>query len=101
MKVRIFRPTKNPMQSGRANARRWVVESEPVAPKEIDPLMGWIGSRDTQGQVRLLFNTKEEAVAYAARNNLAYEVFDGDRAKIKPKSYSDNFKFDKLEFGRG
>jgi hypothetical protein len=89
------------MQSGQANARRWVVESEPAAPKEIDPLMGWVGSADTQGQVRLSFDSKEEAIAYAERNGHDYEVFESRGTKPKPKSYADNFKFDKLEFGRG
>ena len=60
MKVRIFKPAKTAMQSGSANTREWLLESEP-APKILDPLMGWTGSRDTMQQVQLWFPTLEEA----------------------------------------
>ena len=36
--------------------------------------MGWIGSADTQAQVRLSFPTREEAVAYAEKNGIAYDL---------------------------
>ena len=65
MKVRIFKPAKTAMQSGQANTREWLLESEP-APKILDPLMGWTGSRDTMQQVQLWFHTLDEAKARAA-----------------------------------
>ncbi len=97
MQVRIYRPARSAMQSGKANSKRWVLEFEPRCAKEIDPLMGWIGSRDTSNQVRLRFATKDDAVAYAEREGLEYKVFDDKPARvIKPKSYADNFRYDKM-----
>ena len=101
MQVRIFRPAKTAMQSGKGNAKAWVLEYEPAAPKQADPLMGWLGSDDTTQQVRLKFATLDDAVAYAKRKGMEYEVF-GEAAKkpVAPKNYADNFRYDKLEFGR-
>ena len=65
--VRIFKPSKTAMQSGRNNVKRWVLEFEPGGPKQTDHLMGWIGSGDTTAQVRLKFDSKEEAVAFAKK----------------------------------
>ena len=58
--VRIFQPTKNAMQSGRANSRNWVLEYEPTEARRADPLMGWISSGYMENsQVRLRFASKE------------------------------------------
>jgi hypothetical protein len=89
--VRIFQPAKTAMQSGRANTRFWVLEFEPVAPKEIDSLMGWTGSRDTQRQVQLRFETKEEAIAHAKRQGYSYALEEPHQRQIRPKSYAENF----------
>ncbi len=95
--VRIYRPAKNAMQSGRGNSRQWIVEFEPQDRKEPDPLMGWNGSRDTLAQVKLRFDSKDEAVAYAEREGLTYSLVDELPAKaVKPKSYADNFRFDRV-----
>ena len=67
MRARIYQPPKNAMQSGRAGTHEWVLEFERLSPQRPDPLMGWIGSSDTQQQVRLTFATREEAVAYAEK----------------------------------
>ncbi len=83
------------MQSGPGNARAWVLEFDPTAPAVIDPLMGWTGSADTQGQVRLRFATKDEAVAYAEKRGLAYRVIEPREARLRPKSYADNFRHDR------
>jgi hypothetical protein len=96
-KVRIYRPAKNAMQSGRANSRKWIVEFEPSDRKEPDSLMGWNGSRDTLAQVKLRFENKEDAIAFAEREGLFYSVIDDIPAKaVKPKSYADNFRFDRV-----
>ncbi len=95
--VRIYRPAKNAMQSGRANTRHWVLEFEPSDRKEPDPLMGWNGSRDTQSQVRIRFDSKEQAVAHAEREGYAYTVIEDKPVKApKPKNYADNFRFDRV-----
>lgn len=101
MQVRIYRPAKTAMQSGKGNTKAWVLEYEPAAPKQADPLMGWLGSDDTTQQVRIKFAAKAEAVAYAKRKGLDFQVFEEATKKPVPaKNYSDNFRFDKLEFGR-
>jgi hypothetical protein len=96
MKARIFLPPKSAMQSGTAKTHRWVLEYEPGA-KTRDPLMGWTGSEDTREQVRLQFDTKEEAIAFAAANQLPFELELPPPHIKKPKSYADNFRFDRKE----
>ncbi len=101
MQARIYRPSKTAMQSGPAGkAKSWILEYEPQAPKLPDNLMGWAGSGDMLQQVTLKFETADEAVAYAKRHNLDYTVQAEPKKSFRPKNYSDNFKFDKLEFGR-
>ena len=101
MQARIFRPARNAMQSGPAgNAKTWVLEYEPVAPKQADNLMGWLGSNDTQQQVRLKFDSADQAIAYAKRHALDYQIQPEPQKPFRAKNYADNFKFDKLEFGR-
>ncbi len=96
MAVRIYKPAKTAMQSGMGGTKEWVLEYEPEAPREIDPLMGWTSSRDTRAQIRLLFETKDEAIAYAERHGLAYSVSEPKPRKLVRKSYADNFKFGRL-----
>jgi hypothetical protein len=84
------------MQSGSALTKDWVLDFEPELPTRIDPLMGWSGSSDMASQVRLTFETKEEAVAYAERNGIAYSVIEPAPHKRHNKSYSDNFKFGRI-----
>jgi hypothetical protein len=93
MKARIYRPAKTAMQSGRAATKAWVLDYEPEIPKAIEPLMGWTASADMLQQVHIEFETKEEAMAYAERNAIPYEV-EPEPAKREPPamSYSDNFK---------
>jgi hypothetical protein len=59
--------------------------------------MGWIGGGDTQTQVRLHFETREEAVAFAERAGLTYEVELPHVRRIKPKAYADNFRYGRIE----
>lgn len=93
MLARIFRPAQNAMQSGRANTHGWLLEFEPGAPRVPDPLMGWTQTTDMDGQIRLAFDTLEEAVAYAERHGIAFEVLpDPQKTKIV-KAYADNFAF--------
>lgn len=95
MRARIYKPAPTATQSGRALTRRWVLEFEPAAPREIEPLMGWTASSDMAQQVRLAFDTKEDAVAYAERNGIAYQVFEPHEPKRRSRAYGDNFRFDR------
>ncbi len=95
MKVRILKPAKTAMQSGTGNTREWVLESEP-APKILDPLMGWTGSRNTMEQIRLWFPTLEEAKAHAERNGWQYTVEMPNTRPLRPKAYADNFAYNRI-----
>lgn len=90
--ARIYRPAKSAMTSGRKKTKYWVLEYDPAAKKQKDPLMGWAGSGDMLGQVRLTFDTQEEAIAYAKRSGIAYRITPTHDRTIKPKSYADNFR---------
>ena len=92
MGARIYCPAKTPTQSGQAKSQRWLLEFEPEAPREIDPLMGWTSSGDMRQQVRLWFGSREEAISYAQREGLAYRVEEPKQTKRRVMSYSDNFK---------
>lgn len=96
MTARIFRPAKTAMQSGTARTKEWVLEHETSVPRQIDPLMGWTSSADTRTQVRLEFTTREEAIAYAEREGIAYRLDEPKPRKPIRKSYADNFKFGRL-----
>ncbi len=91
MTARIYLPTRNAMQSGQAKDK-WILEYEPELPRGIEPLMGWTSSADMKSQVKLRFETKEEAIAYATRNGVAYRVEEPKLAQRKIISYSDNFR---------
>jgi hypothetical protein len=95
MTARIYRPAKTAMSSGEAQTQQWVLEYEPERPKTIEPLMGYTSSDDMKSQIRLSFDTREAAVAYAIRNGIAYRVFE-PRDKLRATiSYSDNFRRDR------
>ena len=96
MRVRIFRPAKTAMQSGRAKTQKWVLEFEPTDPSRPDPLMGWNGSGDTDRQVRLRFASAEEAVAYAEKNGIPYVIEEPAQRALQLRAYADNFKFDRV-----
>ena len=93
MAVRIYRPTRSAMQSGQASSKDWVLEFDQVAPREIDPLMGWTSSSDMHAQLQMSFDTRDEAVAYAEQNGLAYRIEEPKVRRQIKKSYSDNFKY--------
>ena len=95
-RARIYRPAKTAMQSGKAGTHRWVLEYEPATPREPDPLMGWSSARDTLNQVRLRFATLDEAKAFAEKKGIDYAVEEPNERSFKPKSYADNFRYDKI-----
>jgi hypothetical protein len=95
MTARIYRPAPNAMQSGKGKSKDWVLVHEPASPREIEPLMGYTSSTDTEAQVRLTFATLEEAEAYARNNGIPYTVQPPHSATPKRSSYPDNFRFDR------
>lgn len=98
MKVRIYQPSKAATQSGRAKTHRWLLEYEIETPRRPEPLMGWISSGDTLNQVRIGFETKEEAIAFAERKGLDYSVQEAPVRRVRPRNYADNFRTDRPRF---
>ena len=96
MVARIFKPAKTAMQSGEGRTKEWQLEFSPESPREIEPLMGWTGTRDMRAEVHLEFDTKEEAIAYATREGIAYQVIEPLPRKMIRKTYADNFKFGRI-----
>ncbi|MEH3108377.1 MAG: ETC complex I subunit [Sphingomonas fennica] len=90
--ARIVQQTKNAMQSGKARTGQWTLEYGPNEAKRPDPLTGWAGSGDVQGQVRLRFETLEEARAYAEAQGLNPVVVPAPPKTLKIQAYADNFK---------
>ena len=97
MRARIYLPPKSAMQSGTAKTHRWVLEYEPETAKIRDPLMGWTGSDDMRQQIRVMFDSREAALAYAEKNGIPYELEIPTARIKKPKSYADNFRADRRE----
>lgn len=95
MSARIFSPAKTAMQSVKAKTGFWVLEFDAEQPRKIDPLMGYTTSGDMKSQIRLAFNTKEEAVAYAQKHGLEFRVQEPKEAKRRQISYAENFRYDR------
>lgn len=93
MKVKIYRPAKSAMQSGRANTEKWVLEYELATPRRPEWIMGWTSSGDTLNQARMKFDTQEAAIAFAEEQGWQYTVSDAHERKVTPRSYLDNFKY--------
>jgi hypothetical protein len=97
MDARIYQPAKTAMQSGRGNTQKWIIDFAPAEAKRTDALMGWVSSGDMRGQVRLQFDTKEQAVDFAKRNGLSYQLREPKPHRPRPKNYADNFRFERVE----
>ena len=89
-KVKIYKPTKTAMQSGNRNTKNWVIEFDTLN-TGVDPLMGWVNSKDTMSEVKLEFATREQAINFAKKNNIDYYIVEPQKRKIIKKSYADNF----------
>ena len=92
MKAKIYIPSKTAMQSGRSKFNKWVLKFNNNRNQKKDSLMGWNGGSNTISQVELKFNTKEDAINYAKRNDIEYVVLESSERKVITKSYADNFK---------
>jgi hypothetical protein len=94
MRVRIFRPAKSAMQSGRAGTAEWLVEPALATPRTPEPLMGWVSANDTLSEMqgRLRFHTPEEAVSFARRKGWDFVLEAPAERHIPPRNYLDNFR---------
>lgn len=93
MLARIYKPAKSAMQSGTARTKEWVLDYEPEEPRVVEPLMGWTSSGDMKQQLRLFFETKEEAIAYCERHAIPYQVFEEKERSRRTMAYADNFAY--------
>lgn len=93
MRARIYRPAKTAMSSGTAKTHLWILEFTNQEGRDIDPLMGWTSSSDTQSQIKLTFDSKEAALEYAVENGIEASVTEpkARKAKVRANGYAENF----------
>ena len=96
MSARIYKPTRTAMQSGTAKTKLWQLDYEPEEARQVEPLMGWTSSGDMKSQLRLRFETKEEAIAYCERHAIPYQVFEPHDPARRKIAYADNFAFNRV-----
>jgi len=89
-KAKIYMPSKTAMQSGKFKTNSWILE---FVKKNLqkDFVMGWNSSMDTDKQVKISFDSKDDAIRYAKKNDISFDVQDPKKRKIIIKSYADNF----------
>ncbi|MFA9231409.1 MAG: hypothetical protein RIR95_450 [Pseudomonadota bacterium] len=93
MRARIYQPAKTAMQSGTGKSKGWVLEFAPDTEREVDPLMGWTSSGDTQSQVKLRFDSRDAAVAYAQAHGIEADLSEPQTRKynLRANGYGENF----------
>ena len=94
MRVRLYRPAKSAMQSGRGRSHTWLIEPELLTPRMPEPLMGWISADDTFSELRrrLQFNSCEEAMDFARRQGWEAVIEEPAERRVTPRNYLDNFR---------
>tara|TARA_X000001036_G_C20398558_1_gene691785 strand:- start:303 stop:590 length:288 start_codon:yes stop_codon:yes gene_type:complete len=92
MKYKIYKKSKSAMQSGLHNTKKWCLEPLSITPKKRNSVFSWTSVNGTQDQIKLLFNTLEEAVYFAQKNKVNYQVFKPNVKITRIKSYANNFK---------
>ena len=92
--VRIYRPAKSAMQSGRGGKTdHWYLEGCALTSRTPEHLMGWVSAEDTNDQIQMVFDCKNAAIEFASNKGWVYEVHDPAERKVKPQNYLDNFPF--------
>ena len=97
MTIKIYKPSKTAMQSGLGKTKKWLAEYISEVDTVKDSLMGWNSSLDTQSQIKVFFDTKEQAIDWAKKNNYQFYIEEPKVKKIKSKSYSSNFDMNRKE----
>ena len=95
MKYLIYKNKKSPTQSGFKRDNYWLLEDTNCISYSEDDLTGWKGEELTN-KVRLKFETKKEAIYYASKHMLDYDIEEEAEKIIKEKSYADNFKYKRI-----
>ena len=97
MTIKIYKPSKTAMQSGKRKTKKWIAEYISDIDSSKDALMGWNSSIDTKTQIKMFFETKEIAILWAKKNNYQYFIEEPKIKKFKPKSYAYNFDYNRKE----
>ena len=97
MTIKIYKPSKTAMQSGYGKTKLWIAEYITETNNSKDSLMGWNSSLDTRSQIKIFFETKEQAIKWARNNNYQFYVEEPKKRNIKSKSYASNFDFTRKE----
>ena len=98
-RVRIYKPVKNAMQSGRGGKQQhWILEGLALTPRTPEHLMGWISAEDTNDQIYLRFESRDAAIAFAEEKGWTFDVEAPHKRKVKPRNYLDNFKYRPVEY---
>ena len=97
MTIKIYKPAKTAMQAGNKNTKKWLAEFISDIDTRKATLMGWNSSLDTQSQIKIFFDTKEQAIEWSKKNNEQFIVIEPKERKIKPKNYASNFDMNRKE----
>ena len=89
-RAKIYQPVKTAMQSGKARTKFWILEFNKFNSNK-DFVMGWTSSSNTDEQIKLKFETQEQAIAYAKENNIQFDLTSHKKNKLIIKAYADNF----------
>lgn len=84
------------MSSGTRKTKKWVIEFPPQDRPDPNALMGWAQSVDTIKQMKLQFDSLEQAQAYCQKKSLEFIVVEPEQRTQKSKAYADNFRFNKF-----
>ncbi|KAL5519842.1 hypothetical protein ACEPAG_1502 [Sanghuangporus baumii] len=93
--VRIFKPTRNTMQSGGNKGEKWRIDFDILqgGGRWENPQMGWASSADYVQGLRMSFRTKEDAIHFAEKQGWDYFVQPEPVKRIPPKNYSENYLY--------
>jgi NADH dehydrogenase (ubiquinone) Fe-S protein 4 len=91
MKAIILQSSKSATQSGNGS-EKWILEFETEkSGRYIESHRSMVSCDDPTTQVHLEFEKAEDAIDYANKNNIQYELIEAHKRVIKPKSYAKNF----------
>ncbi|MGB7405048.1 MAG: NADH dehydrogenase ubiquinone Fe-S protein 4, partial [Pacificimonas sp.] len=90
--AKIYQRPQSAMTSGKARNDEWILQYDPADRQVADPMTGWAGSQDTRRQLKMRFDSREDAVSYAERNGIDARVEEPPVHRLKLQAYSDNFR---------
>ena len=96
MQYKIYKKSKSAMQSGIKNTKKWCIEVIDIKERTISSTFGWNSSTSTNDQIKIYFDSLDNAIKFAKKNNMNFKVFEPNKKHKIIKSYSENFKPKKL-----